>query len=84
LSRQLSLSETVQFLGSVSQEQAAALYERAHVFVLPSIVTDAGEEEGQPIVLIEAQASGLPVMAIAIGGIPESLDDGKSGILVSA
>ncbi len=82
LSRQLGLSDTVQFLGTVSQEQAAALYERAHVFVLPSIVTDAGEEEGQPVVLIEAQASGLPVIATAIGGIPESLDDGKSGILV--
>jgi colanic acid/amylovoran biosynthesis glycosyltransferase len=82
LATQLGLAQTVKFLGEVSQEQAVSLYEAAHAFVLASVVTDSGEEENQPVVLAEAQASGLPVIATAIGGIPESMLDGESGLLV--
>jgi colanic acid/amylovoran biosynthesis glycosyltransferase len=79
---QLGLSQTVEFLGAVSQEQAISLYETAHAFVLASVVTDSGEEESQSVVLAEAQASGLPVVATNIGGIPESVRDGESALLV--
>jgi glycosyltransferase involved in cell wall biosynthesis len=72
----------VEYLGAVSQEQVVSLYEDAHAFVLASVVTDSGEEEAQSVVLAEAQASGLPVIATAIGGIPESMRDGESGLLV--
>jgi colanic acid/amylovoran biosynthesis glycosyltransferase len=82
LATQLGLAQTVEFLGEVSQEQAVFLYEAAHAFVLASVVTDSGEEENQPVVLAEAQASGLPVIATAIGGVPESMRDGESGLLV--
>jgi colanic acid/amylovoran biosynthesis glycosyltransferase len=82
LAAELGLAQTVEFLGAVNQEDVLPLYEAAHGFVLPSIVTDSGEEESQSVVLAEAQASGLPVIATAIGGIPESIRDGKSGWLV--
>jgi colanic acid/amylovoran biosynthesis glycosyltransferase len=79
---ELGLANQVDFVGAVSQEEALPLFEAAHAFVLPSVVTDSGEEEGQPIVLAEAQASGLPVIATAIGGIPESIRNKESGFLV--
>ena len=65
-----------------SQAEVSRPYHRAHAFILPSIVTEAGDEEGQSVVLAEAQASGLPVIATAVGGIPEGLSDGHSGLLV--
>ena len=58
------------------------LHEGAQVFVMPSVVARAGDEENQPVALAEAQASGLPVVASAIGGIPECMRDGESGLLV--
>jgi len=82
LTTELGLADTVEFLGAVSQEEGLRLYDAAHAFVLPSIATDFGEEEGQPIVLAEAQASGLPIIATAIGGIPESIREGESRFLV--
>jgi colanic acid/amylovoran biosynthesis glycosyltransferase len=82
LAAELGLEQTVEFLGEVNQEDVLPLYEAAHGFVLPSIVTYSGEEDNQPVVLAEAQASGLPVIATAIGGIPESIRDGESGLLV--
>lgn len=83
LTIELGLAQTVEFLGAVSQEEVPRLHQTAQAFLLPSIVTESGEEENQPVVLAEAQASGLPVIASAIGGVPESLLDGQSGLLVS-
>ncbi len=82
LAKELGLDQAVEFIGAVTQEDALSLYETAHCFILPSIVTESGEEESQSVVLAEAQASGLPVIATAIGGIPESIRDGESGLLV--
>ena len=82
LTAKLGLTKTVEFLGDVSQEEVFYLYETAHGFVLPGVVTDSGEEEGQSVVLIEAQACGLPVIASSVGGIPETVRDGVSGLLV--
>jgi colanic acid/amylovoran biosynthesis glycosyltransferase len=48
----------------------------------PSVVSADGDEEGIPVVLMEALATGLPVIATRHSGIPELVDDGVSGILV--
>lgn len=56
-------------------------YLKADIFILPSIET-AGNAEGFGIVLLEAAAHGVPVIASRVGGVPEVLDDGRCGVLV--
>jgi colanic acid/amylovoran biosynthesis glycosyltransferase len=82
LARDLGVSERVHFLGPVTQEGIVQLYAGAHIFVLSGVVGDDGAEEGQGVVLLEAAASGLPIIASRVGGIPESVLDGRSGFLV--
>jgi glycosyltransferase involved in cell wall biosynthesis len=64
------------FLGNVKEALLPAVYNCADVFVLPSI------QEGQGIVLLEAQASGKPVVAFDIGAINETVVNGETGLLV--
>lgn len=80
--RELGLERIVEFLGAVTQDEARSLYGRAHLFVLPSVVASSGDEEGQAVVLCEAQACGLPVVATAVGGVAESIVPDRSGLLV--
>jgi glycosyltransferase involved in cell wall biosynthesis len=68
--------ERVLFAGRVSHERAAEFYRDADIFVFPSIF------EAMPIPPIEAMAAGLPVVATSVGGTPESVSDGETGILV--
>ncbi|HOX31131.1 MAG TPA: glycosyltransferase [Spirochaetales bacterium] len=81
LARRLGVADSVSFLGDQSDLEVAALYRRASVFVLPSVRGSNGAEEGQGLVLQEAQASGLPVVSTRIGGIPEGLVEGETGLL---
>jgi len=82
LTLQLGLANNVEFRGALSQEEVIELYRHAQLFILPSIVTASGEEENQSVALAEAQASGLPVIGTRIGGNPESIREGESGLLV--
>lgn len=82
LAEQLGVSDVVSFTGAVPPAQMPAAFDRADVFVLPSIVASDGDHEGRPVVLLEAQASGLPVVATRHGGIPEGVLEGESAILV--
>jgi colanic acid/amylovoran biosynthesis glycosyltransferase len=63
-------------VGAASQERVRELYAGATVFCLPSF------SEGVPVVLMEAMATGLPVVATRITGIPELVEEGRSGFLV--
>ncbi len=71
-----NLSRNFKFIGNLKDDVLPAVYNCADVFVLPSI------QEGQGIVLLEAQASGKPVVAFDIGGVNEALQDKKTGLLV--
>jgi colanic acid/amylovoran biosynthesis glycosyltransferase len=76
------LEERVTLAGSLARADVAALLRSAHAVVAPSVPTAEGKREGIPVVLMEAMASGVPVVASGISGIPELVDDGVSGLLV--
>jgi glycogen(starch) synthase len=72
-----NLSGNFKLLGNLKDEMLSATYNCCDVFVLPSI------QEGQGIVLLEAQASARPVVAFNIGGVNEAVRDGETGLLVA-
>jgi colanic acid/amylovoran biosynthesis glycosyltransferase len=78
----LDVLDKVELMGWKTADELTRLYDNAHIFVLPSIATSDGDQEGQGLVLQEAQAAGLPVLSTLVGGIPEGMIDGKSGFLV--
>lgn len=71
------------FLGAQPSAIVKAWMARATVFCVPSIVAASGDAEGFGIVFIEAQAMGLPVVSTRSGGIPEAVEDGRTGLLVA-
>lgn len=72
--RTLGLGDRFTFLGL--REDVLRLLMAADIFVLPS------RQEGLPIVLMEATSAGLPIVATAVGGVPQVLTDGVDGLLV--
>ena len=82
LIRELALSDSVILTGFKSRSEVKQEYQRAHIFVLPSVTAPHGEREGIPVVLMEAMATGLPVVSTYHAGIPELVVDGQSGYLV--
>jgi glycosyltransferase involved in cell wall biosynthesis len=73
---ELDIAETAEVRSWLDPDQVAELLGGADVFVLPS------RSEGQPMALLEAMAHGLCVVASDVGGIPEMVEDGHSGLLV--
>ena len=76
------LSGQVQLLGLRSPQQIADLMRSARGFVQHSVVAPDGDSEGNPVAVMEAQLSGLPVVATRHAGIPEVVLDGDTGLLV--
>jgi len=79
----LGVSDAVELRGFLDQAALAKLYAEAHVFVHPSEMTSDQNQEGVPNSMLEAMATGLPVLATYHGGIPEAVADGVSGLLCS-
>lgn len=79
---ELGIKNYIKFVGVAKQDEVLELYKQAHIFILPSVTASNGDQEGIPVVLMEAQASGLPVVSTFHTGIPEVVVDGKSGFLV--
>ncbi len=78
----LNLTENVEVLGWMNQPKLLAEYQRAHLFLHPSELTDTSDQEGIPNSMLEAMATGLPVIATHHGGIPEAVTHGVDSLLV--
>lgn len=81
---ELGLSGQVHLLGSQPQHVVARLMGQCDVFMLPSIIAYDGQMDGIPIALVEAMATGRPVIAADISGIPELIRTGVNGMLVDS
>ncbi|EHJ48028.1 glycosyl transferase group 1 [Solidesulfovibrio carbinoliphilus subsp. oakridgensis] len=68
--------------GFVSHDRMGELYAASDIFVMPSVIHASGDRDGIPNVIMEALAHRLPVVATAVSGIPEVVEDGVTGRLV--
>lgn len=76
LVKESNLGDCVTFVGQVPNEEVLEYMAASDVFVLPSL------SEGFPLVILEAMASGLPIVATKVGGLPEIIKEGDNGFLV--
>lgn len=76
LAQRLGIADRMTIVGKLDREALLEEYANAHFLVLPSLFEPFG------IVLLEAMATGLPVVASRVGGIPEIVVDGRTGLLV--
>ena len=79
---ELELNEAVELRGFLAQAELAALYRSSHVFLHPSEMPPDQNQEGVPNSMLEAMATGLPVVATTHGGIPEAVSHERTGLLV--
>ena len=82
LAQASGLGERILFLGARPHGEVLDWMRRAMMLVLPSVNTSTGRVEGLGMVLLEAAALGVPVVATSVGGIPEGVEDGRTGLLV--
>jgi len=82
LVKEKNLSNYITFTGVVNEEKVKDLMDEADVFVHHSVISERGDKEGVPTVLMEAMATGLPVISTFHSGIPELINDGINGFLV--
>lgn len=76
LVKEKGLEEKVKFLGRIPREETAPYYQEASLFVMPSL------NEGMSNAMLEALASGLPIVSTPTGGAAELISEGKNGILI--
>jgi len=79
---QLGLDDKIKLLGSLENNKVKELMKESDIFLLTSVTSSVGDMEGIPVSLMEAMATGLPVISTYHSGIPELVEDGKSGFLV--
>jgi len=71
LGAHLGVADRIRFLGAVPQSEVASLYRRAAVFVAPFVQARSGDQEGLPVALMEAVATGCPVVAGRVDGLED-------------
>ena len=82
--RAFNLQNRVSFLGAVTNDKVLFHMKEANIFLQHSVICPVtGDEEGVPVAILEAMASGLPVVSTVHAGIPEAVLDGETGFLVS-
>lgn len=76
LAQELGLTDGVTFAGRVENSEMPTLYQTAHIALNPSLA------DNMPISILEALASGVPVVSTDVGGVPFLVEDGKTALLV--
>jgi len=79
---QLGITGNVTFAGFLKGRALCDLFHASHIFIHPSRITEDGNQEGIPNAMLEAMATGLPVIATLHGGIPEAVRKDVTGLLV--
>lgn len=83
LVHELGLSENVQFAGVLDQAEVSRIFRRSFAFIQHSMRTEDNDSEGTPLVILEACASGLPVVATRHAGIEDVIIEAETGFLVA-
>lgn len=73
--------EKIKFLGAKTHEELKEIYASSDIFVIPSVTAKDGDTEGFGLVMLEAMASGIPIVASNSGGIIQLIQDGINGLL---
>jgi colanic acid/amylovoran biosynthesis glycosyltransferase len=81
LAQKLGVAEKVHFCGFLSQPDLRDLFGRTHIFIHPSETPPDENQEGVPNSILEAMATGLPIIATRHGGIPEAVTENLNGFL---
>jgi colanic acid/amylovoran biosynthesis glycosyltransferase len=81
---ELGLQNNVVLTGAKPQTQLRRRLAAGNVFVLPSVIDPDGGRDNLPTVIMEAMATGLPVVSTSIGGIPEMVIENETGFLVQS
>ena len=81
--KEKKIDKFVRFSGPISNYELALCYNSCDVFVLPSIIDETGDTEGLGLVLLEALFYGKPIVGSNVGGIPDIISDGITGLLVN-
>jgi glycosyltransferase involved in cell wall biosynthesis len=80
--RRAGVAGAVRFTGGLAHHEVLALIAAADLFVMPSVRDPRGNVDGLPIVVLEAMAAGVPVVATAVSGMGLAVADGDTGLLV--
>jgi colanic acid/amylovoran biosynthesis glycosyltransferase len=83
LAGRLDPSGSIRFTGWKSRSEVLDVLRGSHMLLAPSVTAANGDQEGIPVVLMEAMAMGLPVVSTTHSGIPELVEDGESGLLAA-
>jgi len=75
--KEMGLANNVHFTGYVSEKEKQEYFKKSHIFVFP---TEYGE--GFPTVILEAMASGIPLITTPVAGLKDVLEDGKQGLII--
>lgn len=83
LASSMGVTDLVTFAGAVPHDSVKLYLKSATIFCMPFRRTPSGDQDSLSLVLMEAMASGVPVISTRLGAIPEIIDDGETGILVT-